>query len=208
MSDSPPEKDVQWSDTGMEGSYKFLQKLWTLHNIFIEKINANENKNENNDISKFTNNLINKITQNIENFRYNVIIANFYEMYNFLSKELKKPYDKITLVENYTKILILLSPFIPHFASECLEQLNNLYKVKNYNSWPKINEKILIDENINLVVQINGKKREVLKIKKDIKENEVLKIINSNDRILNYIKDKKIIKKIFVPNKIINLIVR
>ena len=208
MSDSPPEKDVQWSDTGMEGSYKFLQKLWTLHNIFIEKINANENKNENNDISKFTNNLINKITQNIENFRYNVIIANFYEMYNYLSKELKKPYDKIILVENYTKILILLSPFIPHFASECLEQLNNLYKVKNYNSWPKINEKILIDENINLVVQINGKKREVLKIKKDIKENEVLKIINNNDRILNYIKDKKIIKKIFVPNKIINLIVK
>ena len=141
MSDSPPEKDVQWSDTGMEGSYKFLQKLWTLHNIFIEKINANENKNENDDISKFTNNLINKITQNIENFRYNVIIANFYEMYNYLSKELKKPYDKIILIENYTKILILLSPFIPHFSSECLEQLNNLYKVKNYNTWPKINDK-------------------------------------------------------------------
>ena len=129
-------------------------------------------------------------------------------MYNYLSKELKKPYDKIILIENYTKILILLSPFIPHFASECLEQLNNLYKVKNYNSWPKINEKILIDENINLVVQINGKKREVLKIKKDIKENEVLEIINNNDRILNYIKDKKIVKKIFVPNKIINLIVK
>ena len=208
MSDSPPEKDVQWSDTGMEGSHKFLQKLWTLHNIFIEKINANENKNENNNISKFTNNLINKITQNIENFRYNVIIANFYEMYNYLYKELKKPYAKIILVENYTKILILLSPFIPHFASECLEQLNNLYKVKNYNSWPKINEKILMDENINLVVQINGKKREVLEIKKDIKENEVLEIINNNDRILNYIKDKKIVKKIFVPNKIINLIVK
>ena len=208
MSDSPPEKDVQWSDTGMEGSHKFLQKLWTLHNIFIEKINANENKNENNNISKFTNNLINKITQNIENFRYNVIIANFYEMYNYLYKELKKPYAKIILVENYTKILILLSPFIPHFASECLEQLNNLYKVKNYNSWPKINEKILMDENINLVVQINGKKREVLEIKKDIKENEVLEIINNNDRILNYIKDKKIVKKIFVPNKIINLIIK
>ena len=208
MSDSPPEKDVQWSDTGMEGSYKFLQKLWTLHNIFMEKINTNENKNENDDISKFTNNLINKITQNIESFRYNVIIANFYEMYNFFSKELKKPYSKTILIENYTKILILLSPFIPHFTSECIEQLNALTKVKNYDTWPKINDKLLMDENINLVVQINGKKREILKIKQNISEKEVLEVIDANNRIQNFIKGKKIIKKIFVPNKIINLIVK
>ena len=82
----------------MEGSYKFLQKLWTLHNTFLKKINSDDNKNNNNDISKFTNNLINKITQNIESFRYNVIIANFYEMYNYLSKELEKPYNKNTLI--------------------------------------------------------------------------------------------------------------
>ena len=208
MSDSPPEKDVQWSDTGMEGSYKFLQKLWTLHNTFLKKINSDESKNKDDDISKFTNNLINKVTQNIENFRYNVIIANFYEMYNFLSKELKKTYDKSVLIENYKKILILLNPFIPHFSSECLDQLNNLTKVDNYNTWPKIDDKVLIDENINLVIQINGKKREVLKIKKDIKENEVLRIIDTNDKVQNYIKNKKIIKKIFVPNKIINLIVK
>ena len=65
-----------------------------------------------------------------------------------------------------------------------------------------------MDEDINLVVQINGKKREVLKIKKGIQENEILKIINNNEKILNFIKDKKIIKKIYVPNKIINLIVK
>ena len=210
MSDSPPEKDIQWSDTGMEGSYKFLQKLWTLHNTFLKKINSDENKNNEVDdnISKFTNNLINKITQNIESFRYNVIIANFYEMYNYFSKELKKPYNKTILIENYTKILILLSPFIPHFTSECIEQLNALTKVKNYDTWPKINDKLLMDENINLVVQINGKKREILKIKQNISEKEVLEVIDTNNRIQNFIKGKKIIKKIFVPNKIINLIVK
>ena len=210
MSDSPPEKDVQWSDTGMEGSYKFLQKLWTLHNTFLNKINSDKNKNKDVDdnISKFTNNLINKITQNIESFRYNVIIANFYEMYNYFSKELKKPYSKTILIENYTKILILLSPFIPHFTSECIEQLNALTKVKNYDTWPKINDKLLMDENINLVVQINGKKREILKIKQNISEKEVLEVIDTNNRIQNFIKGKKIIKKIFVPNKIINLIVK
>ena len=129
-------------------------------------------------------------------------------MYNYFSKELKKPYSKTILIENYTKILILLSPFIPHFTSECIEQLNALTKVKNYDTWPKINDKLLMDENINLVVQINGKKREILKIKQNISEKEVLEVIDTNNRIQNFIKGKKIIKKIFVPNKIINLIVK
>ena len=70
-------------------------------------------------ISKFTNNLIAKITKNLENFRYNVIIANFYEMYNFFSKELDEDISKDNLIDNYSKILILLNPFIPHFSSEC-----------------------------------------------------------------------------------------
>ena len=208
LSDSPPEKDVQWSDEGMEGSYKFLQKLWTLHNMFIEKINLNENldkKNEN--ISKFTNSLISKINQNIENFRYNVIIANFYEMYNFLSKELKKPADRNTLILNYSKILILLSPFIPHFAAECLEILKK-YKKDLINEWPDVDEKYIVNENINLVIQINGKKREIFELKKDTSEEKILDIIKNNEKLKNYIQNKKIIKKIFVPNKIINLIVK
>ena len=208
LSDSPPEKDVQWSDEGMEGSYKFLQKLWTLHNTFIEKINLKENnEGEGENISKFTNSLIKKINQNIENFRYNVIIANFYEMYNFLSKELNKPIDKNTLITNYSKILILLSPFIPHFAAECLEILKKYEKDLIY-KWPEIDKKYMLDENINLVVQINGKKREILKLKKNTSEEKILDIIKDNEKLKKFIQNKEIIKKIFVPNKIINLIVR
>ena len=67
--------------------------------------------------------MINKITNNLENFNYNVIIANIYETYNFLNKEIDKKIDSETLKENYKKILILFSPAIPHFASECLEDL-------------------------------------------------------------------------------------
>ena len=196
LSDSPPEKDVQWSDEGMEGSYKFLQKLWTLHNMFIEKINLNENldkKNEN--ISKFTNSLISKINQNIENFRYNVIIANFYEMYNFLSKELKKPVDSDTLVLNYSKILILLSPFIPHFAAECLEILKK-YKKDLINEWPDVDEKYIVNENINLVIQINGKKREIFELKKDTSEEKILDIIKNNEKLKKYLKSFKKNQKI------------
>ena len=68
------------------------------------------------DLIKFTNKLIYKITQNLEKFHYNVIVANLYEMYNFLSKEIEKPIQKEVLIENYRKILILMSPFIPHFS--------------------------------------------------------------------------------------------
>ena len=207
MSDSPPEKDVQWSDDGMESSYKFIQKLWGLHKIIIEKINLNETEKNNENILKFTNLLINKINLNLENFRYNVIIANFYEMYNFFSKELKNSCDKDTLITCYSKILILLSPFIPHFSSECSMELLKFKKI-DFDSWPNIEEKYLVKEKINLVIQINGKKREVLLIKKDTNQDEILKIIKSNEKINNFVKEKNIVKKVFVPNKILNLIVK
>ena len=159
------------------------------------------------EISKFTNKLISKITKNIESFRYNVIIANFYEMYNYFSKELKKPINKDILIENYSKILILLSPFIPHFTSECLSEINKYGSIRS-DEWPKTNKKYLLEDKINLVVQIDGKKREILEIKKDLNQDEILEILNKNVKVLNHIKNKKIIKKIFVSNKIKNLILK
>ncbi|OUW63090.1 MAG: leucine--tRNA ligase [Pelagibacteraceae bacterium TMED201] len=205
MSDSPPEKDVQWSTEGMEGSYKFIQKLWLLHKKFLEKINVNEKGDFDEEITKYTNSLILKITNNLENFRYNVIIANFYEMYNFFNKQLNNPISKDILIENYYNILKLLNPFIPHFTSECFEEFSKFKKIDNY--WPEVNKELLRNETVNLVIQINGKKRDILSVKKDINENELLKMLNSNEKIKNFILNKKIMKKIFVPNKIINLIV-
>ena len=106
LSDSPPEKDVQWSDQGMLASFKFVQKLWTLNSKILDKIKDNNQNDEGKNLTKFTNQLINKITQNLEKFHYNVIVANFYEMYNFLIKETDKPIKKEILIENYKKILI------------------------------------------------------------------------------------------------------
>ena len=88
----------------MVASYKFLQKLWTLHNKIKEKIKNSESlKNINKDLDKFTNQMIFKITNNLENFHYNVIIANVYETYNFLNKEVEKKLDSKNLEENYKK---------------------------------------------------------------------------------------------------------
>ncbi|MDB3968704.1 leucine--tRNA ligase [Candidatus Pelagibacter ubique] len=201
LSDSPPEKDVQWSDQGMIASFKFVQKLWTLNSKILDKIKDNNQDDEGKDLTKFTNQLINKVTQNLEKFHYNVIVANLYEMYNFLIKETDKPIKKEILVENYKKILIVMNPFIPHFSNECLNTIN-----ENQINWPKISKEDLIEEDINFVVQINGKKRAILKVKRDMVEKEILEIIKANLEIEKFLKNKSIKKSIFVPNRLINII--
>ena len=204
LSDSPPEKDVQWSEQGMISSYKFLQKFWVLHVKIMNLDNKNiKEKIDKNELDQFTNQTIKKITQNLENFHYNVIIANLHEIYNYLTKIIDKIDDKEKLLKNYTKIIKSLIPIIPHLANECLEQLN----VKGDVYWPEIDEKFLQNEIFNIVIQINGKKRDLFKVEKSKSEDEVLKYIQSNEKVNKFLEGKKIKKTIYVKNKLINLIV-
>ena len=202
LSDSPPEKDVQWSDQGMIASFKFVQKLWTLNSKILDKIKENNHDGEGKNLIKFTNQLINKITQNLEKFHYNVIVANLYEMYNFLIKEIEKPLKKEVLIENYKKILTLMNPLIPHFSNECLNSIN-----KNQIKWPTVSKEDLIEEKISFVVQINGKKRAIIKTKVDMIENDILEMIKINQEIKKFFKDQKIKRSIFVANRLINIII-
>jgi leucyl-tRNA synthetase len=202
LSDSPPEKDVQWSDQGMMASFKFVQKLWTLNSKILDKIKNTDEKNTGENLIKFTNHLIYKVTHNLEKFNYNVIVANLYEMYNFLVKEIDKPIKKEVLIENYKKILVLMNPFIPHFSNECLNSIN-----EDQINWPKVSKEDLVEEEINFVVQVNGKKRSVIKVKRDIIEKDVLEKIKLNQEIKNFIKDQEIKKTIFVPNRLVNIII-
>jgi leucyl-tRNA synthetase len=204
LSDSPPEKDVQWSDQGMMASFKFVQKLWTLNSKILEKIKKNEEEgiNKEDNLTKFTNQLIHKITQNLEKFHYNVIVANLYEMYNFLIKEIDKPIKKEILIENYKKILILMNPFIPHLSNECLSTIS-----KNQINWPTVSKEDLIEEKISFVIQINGKKRAILNIKNDTIKDDILENIKINEEIKKFLKGQKIKKSIFVPNRLINIII-
>ena len=201
LSDSPPEKDVQWSDQGMMASFKFIQKLWILNSKVLNKIQNNDEKNESENLIKFTNQLVYKITHNLEKFHYNVIIANLYEMYNFLIKEIDKPIKKEVLIENYKKILILINPFIPHFSNECLNSIN-----ESQGSWPTVSKEDLVVDEINFVVQINGKKRAILNIKRDVAKEELLEKIKINQDLKKFFNDQKIKKIIFVPNRLINII--
>jgi leucyl-tRNA synthetase len=203
LSDSPPEKDVQWSERGMEAAYKFIQKLWLLHNNILNKKQSKNKVVDNLSINTFTNTIINKITKNLEDFHYNVIIANLYEIYNFFNEQIKTDLDKEDLLLNYTKILKLMNPIIPHFSSECLSQINSQEKI----IWPEIDSSFLIQNDHKIVVQINGKKRELINSNKELSEKELIKIIQNNEKIQKFLENKKIKKTIYIKNKLINLII-
>ena len=146
LSDSPPEKDVQWSEEGIISSYKFIQKLWNVNEKILNEIKKDNQKDTDQEIEKYTNKFLKRISNNLESFSYNKIIANLHEMYSFMNKQIDKPYTKNTLFENYKKILIAITPIIPHFSNECL----NLINVKDF-KWPKIDESMLREKITNIV---------------------------------------------------------
>ena len=137
-----------------------------------------------------------------KNFRFNVSIAHFYEVYKFLRKFCESKINNKILIENLVKIMKLMIPFIPHLAHECLE----MHKCKSTNVWPEISQKNLF-EKINLAVQINGKTRDIINIKKNLDKKDIYKTIIDHSKAKKYIEDRKIIKTIFVKNKIINYII-
>ena len=157
------------------------------------------------ELSKYTNILIDKITKNLENFHYNVIIANLYETYNFLIKEIKKNINKEDLLKNYSKILRLMLPLIPHIISECIEDL----EIKDLKNWPKVDKNFInYDNNVKIVVQINGKKRSIIEITKDIEESDIIKKVEKDKKIKQYF-DKGILSKtIYIKNRLINFIIK
>ena len=203
LSDSPPEKDVQWSEQGMVSSYKFIQKLWILNTEIKRKIKKEGRDILDDKIEKFTNQTISKITNNLEKFNYNVIIANMYETYNFLINYIKINKNIKNLESNYKKILTCFFPIIPHFTSECLNDLGALENL----SWPEYQKDLLEEDKVNIVVQINGKKRALLNVKKNIRETDLLEFIKKDNTTEKYINDTKINKVIYVQNRLINILI-
>ena len=202
LSDSPPEKDVQWSEEGIKSSFKFIQKLWNLNSKILEECEKNHKNDTDDQVKKYTNKFIKSFTENLESFSYNKLIANLHEMYSFLNKEIQKQYKKETLIENYKKILITMNPVIPHFSNECME----LFKI-NETKWPSFDETILRENMASIVVQINGKKRGLLKLETDATEEIIVQNITKDEKLSKYLNDNRIKKRIYIKNKLINLII-
>ncbi len=202
LSDSPPEKDVQWSDKGVKSSNKFLQKIWNLNQNIISRKEKSGDKELETKFNSLIDNLSYNINKSIEEFKFNVSIAYFYEAYNAFNKYINKDLSNICLLGKLTQIMKLMTPFTPHLANECLE----LLKCEDVEKWPEIKESL--NEEINFAVQINGKTRDIITIKKDAAQKKVEDIIKNQSKAKKFVENKEIIKIIFVKNKIINYIVK
>ena len=202
LSDSPPERDVQWSLEGVSAAHKFIQKLWRLNSEILAKKDSNL-KSDDITLQKAVNKTIYNVTKNLDNFQYNVVIANIHEIYNLFSDHIiKNKTSNETLKHEWEKITMLLIPFVPHLAHECSKNLGKDFY------WPKYDTTLLKDENFKIVVQVDGKKRGLLDISADAEEILVIKKSKEIDNVLKHISNVKIIKNIYIKNKLVNFITK
>ncbi|MDA8822610.1 leucine--tRNA ligase [Candidatus Pelagibacter bacterium] len=202
LSDSPPEKDVQWSNIGVASANKFLQKIWNLNFVISKREKRLIKKNIEEEFNQIINNYIHKIDNSINDFKFNVSIAYFYEIYKQVRDYSVKEISNECLKTCMIKIMKLMIPFTPHLSYECLE----LHNCITSNKWPEINKNNVINQ-VKLAIQINGKTRDIISIKKDLLEVDINKIIIKQSKANKYITGSKIIRTIFVKNKIINYII-
>ena len=206
LSDSPPGRDIQWSNEGISSSYKFIQKMWNLNSNIIGRNKQLDNA-ENSQLDEYTNKMIFNITKNLDNFQYNVVIANFYDICNNYSRFIEnKKISNDILIKNFEKVLILIMPLLPHFASECLIMLNSKLNLDNI-SWPTYDKTLIEASDCNIVIQINGKKRSLIKLPIDSKENFVVEKAKQEVNVKKYLANNNVKKQIYVKNKLINFII-
>jgi len=204
LSDSPPDKDIQWSDSGIQGAHKYIQKIWKTY----EKIKLYKKENEKIE-NKFLieiNSLIKDITNCITKFHINVAVAKLYVFLNIINDELEKKNEKFDdIVGAYKKYLIIISAFIPFVSNECWEKITGNNDLNKQN-WPKTEDLALTRENFDVVIQINGKKRAIISVLKDEGEENILSKSLAIKNIKVILDQKNIKKKIFIKNKLLNIV--
>ena len=214
LSDSPPEKDINWSDSGIQGSWKICQKIWTL--IYENKDYLNKDGlRKDIDLSESAQNLmflinqnLDAITKSIEKFQMNVAIAKIYEIVNGLSRYKVKSDDDGKALGVALRVLIrIIEPMIPHLAEECWAMTNKKTSIIN-EPWPDVNKSFMEKNETVVVIQINGKRRAEVIIEKDTTEDVILKKIENIKSINDALKGKNVIRSIYVPNKILNIVLK
>lgn len=215
---APPERDLEWSDHGIEGCYRFLNRLWRFIFMHLDEVKDSKGKVDINSLSdagklllKRTHQLIKRVTNDIENFRFNTAIASIMEYLNLLydidnSIDWGNVEDKKAVRFAFESIALLISPFAPHFADELWESLGNRgFTLEE--KWPTYDEELTKEEMVTLVIQINGKVRSKVEIPAGLPEEEQKRIALENDRVKSLIEGKRVVKVVLVPNKLVNIVV-
>jgi leucyl-tRNA synthetase len=206
ISDSPPERDLEWSIEGIKATHKYLDKIFNIlnknflfSNKLIERDSLDQTEKE---IFDYTNKTIEGFTLDIQNYRFNTAVAKVRQLSNLLIKS--NVDDKLSNY-SWSIYLRLIYIIIPHFSQE-LAFLSGYKGMIEDLGWPVASSYQIKEEVVSIVMQINGKKKDVLKVSIDTSEEDLIKIIKKNEQ--NYaINEEQIKKVIFIPNKIINFVI-
>ncbi|MCM8804780.1 MAG: leucine--tRNA ligase [Candidatus Omnitrophica bacterium] len=203
---APPEVDLEWSEKGIEGCWRFLNRVWRLH-YEVKNYESIETKNDEN-LEFIINKTIKGVTEDIEKeFQFNTAIAKMMEFINFFSKIInEKSVSKKVLLDSWKKFIKILYPFVPHISEELWKDLGE-NKFLFYEKWPSYEKFEKIDKKISIGVQINGKLKGAVEISQTFEVNEILNLISENEKFKKFIIGKKILKTIYVKNRVINIVI-
>ena len=202
MSDSPPERDVEWTSSGAEAAYKFLGRIWTLCSR-IGEMPADHAGEGDLDLRRATARAVQDVTVGIENFAFNKAIAKLYEFTNTLSKaNASTPVMK----EAIRTLAQLMQPMVPHIA-ESIWTYQGGVGLCCKAPWPKADPALLVNDEVTLPIQINGKRRAEITVPKDMPGSEVEKIALADEAVIKFLAGQPIKKIIVVPGRIINVVV-
>ena len=206
----PSEQATEWSDKGVIGCYRFLNKVWNLQQKLKIKNQKLKIKIKNKKIEKLVHKTIKKVTEDIENFRFNTAVSALMILTNEFERE-----EQLSII-NYQLLLKLLAPLAPHLSEEIWHRLNNIsinqpnqHKSASifFEEWPKYEPKLIKEETITLVIQINGRVRDKIEVEAFLSEEEAKKLTLEREKVKKWIEDKEVKKIIFVPGKLINIVV-
>ena len=215
MFTSPPEQSLEWSDTAINGSYRFLKKLWKLIKTHqdsikdISGISSNENFNETqNKLRRKTHQTISKVTDDIgRRYTFNTAIAAVMELVNEVSAfNVDDELDRQVIKEAIESILLLLSPIVPHICHQLWLDINHDQPIIDAR-WPKYDSSLLKSETSLIVVQVNGKLRSKLEVDASISEDELKSMALSDEKVVRFIDGNEIKKIIVIPEKLVNIVV-
>ncbi|QNB46184.1 leucine--tRNA ligase [Thermanaerosceptrum fracticalcis] len=210
---APPERDLEWSDQGVEGSYRFLNRVWRLVYHYQKELQEIKPQDilspEDKDLRRLVHGTIKKVTEDVEQrFNFNTAISAIMELVNGLYQYKERPNQNLSLVkEAIDALLLLLAPFAPHITEELWEAVGNKDSIHKQ-SWPVYSEEALIADEVEVVLQINGKVRDRLVVPAQLDRAELEKAVLAMDKAKAAIEGKEIVKIITVPGKLVNIVVK
>ncbi|MDQ6975543.1 MAG: leucine--tRNA ligase [Mariprofundaceae bacterium] len=206
---APPEKDLEWNDAGVEGSYRFLGRIWRLMGRFDEALQGDDDAKDCRRMRRVIHESIRRVTHAFEHgFAFNVAIAALMALSNHLQAfAATGKSGQAVLHEGLAALVRMLAPFVPHIACECGERIG-MNTMVIVSAWPEVDAAALEEDEVTLVIQFNGKKRGSIRIAKASDQEQVMAAVKNDPAFSHWLIDKKVVKVILVPQRLLNIVVR